>query len=266
MTPASSDKSKHEAVQQELEYLVPLSNFERRLLDDLLPLLDGQDYCYKQEVTSPHGSIFWDWKWLDLTQSCLNDYLGHDGECLQEDYQGDRSKAYDGFIYFLAHEDEEEKSLARAEQLRHVNGGFVARLGARPIEDVDIKPPAEDIPRWRLISTLDRMLKSTWEYHHALQKRKSRQFKIFELMHECALRWQLPINAIIVEEVLIQQPRFQDHYNVQRKPNPTEEANPVSGIHANQPKLDVLSILKRPSQNAPSMVSSPQTRVLSLTN
>jgi hypothetical protein len=104
-------------------YYVLLRPFERELASELAHILDQQEFGASVGEHPPFTTVFMAWKWASTVKNCLNDDLGE--EQLEEEYGGDKSKAYDLFIHFLAHTGGNRQNLARAEDIRSANKDFL---------------------------------------------------------------------------------------------------------------------------------------------
>ncbi|KAH8689276.1 kinase-like domain-containing protein [Phaeosphaeriaceae sp. PMI808] len=228
-----------------IEYFVRLSGFEQQLISELDFLLNQEHFAAFDPDHFPIAIVFSEWKWSHLVKNCLNDDLGHDGEYLYKDYAGDRTKAYDSFIHFLAHTGGEERNLARAEGFRRANETFLLNLGNRSICDVNVKPPEEDLPLWETISRLYQACGKYWKYEESLNGTNGK-FVIFTLIRKFTLQWKWPENVDIVERVLVQNPAFKASYNVERELIDSDPLVNLSSDQALGRKLEELHITKLP--------------------
>ena len=234
-----------------VEYFVPLSDFERQLVTELSSLLNQnrQGPFHAENTPSIAASIaaFNNWTWSSRVIRCMNEDL--EGESLQEEYQGDRSKAYNGLIHFLAHTASEEQNLARAESVREINPDFLLKLGNRPICDVKVKPVERDLPLWTTISKLYQECGQYWKNEELLSNPEG-TFTISELIRKYTLHWQWPENKEMIDRVLIRNPSFDAGYTVKRD---ARDANPDSEDLHRQTlagALEKLHITQRSSANS----------------
>jgi hypothetical protein len=226
-----------------IAYFVPLSPFERQLLSDLTVLLDEHHFSSLNPQNAPITVVFNEWKWSSLVRRCLNDDLGE--EHLREDYQGDRSKAYNAFIHFLAHQGELEQSLARTEGFRSSNEDFLVRLGDRPISDVEVKPVEKDLQSWETLSRVYHTHGRHWK-HKELLVNPEGTFDIWKLIRMFTLQWQWPENRDSVYRALIMNPSFMTYYEVKRHDSTQDSSNP-SQIQLPIGEFEQLDIKQRQS-------------------
>jgi hypothetical protein len=232
-----------------IEYFVPLSGFERRLVSELSILLNQEHFPAFDPDHFSIDTVFSEWEWTRLIRKCLNDDLGHDGQYLYQDYGGDRTKAYDSLIHFLAHTGSEKRNLARAERFRAANETFLVKLGDRSIRDVSVKPAGEDLLHWETISRLYQSCGQYWK-HEAPLKNKNGKFYVFQLVRRFTLHWKWPENVDIVERVLVQDLAFKASYCVERTWADSEPLASLSSDQALGQKFEKLHITTIPMEGS----------------
>ncbi|KAN0066969.1 Protein kinase-like domain containing protein [Elaphomyces granulatus] len=240
MAEETISSSDHVDCESSVAYFVPLSPFERRLLSDLPVLLDQQQFIPFDPQNAAITAVFNEWHWSSLVKRCLDDDLGE--EHLLEDYQGDRSIAYNAFIHFLAHQGEAKQSLARVEGFRSANEDFLLKLGDRSIKNVEVKPVEKDLHLWETLSRLYQTYGWCWKHKEPLSNPEG-TFDIWKLIRKFTLQWQWPENKDDVNRVLIMNPSFAAFYEVKRHCS-TQDG---SQIQVSIGEFEQLDIKQRPS-------------------
>jgi hypothetical protein len=200
-------------VRPSISYFVPLRPFERLLLSDLTVLLDQHHYPEFDPRNAPISSVFHEWTWAGHDKRCLNNELGE--EQLHEEYRGDRTAAYKSFVHILAHSDDEQQNLARAEDLQSTNEDFLLKLGDRPVNDVEFKPAVEDLQLWETLSRLYQTYGRYWKFKELLSNSEG-EFDIWKLIRRFTLHWQWPQNKGNVYQVLVMNSSFEALFEVSR--------------------------------------------------
>jgi hypothetical protein len=201
-----------------LKYIVPLCAFERLLLAEAKLFLD--DAKDEQNCTLPLTvtMLFPYWTWAQRVQEHLRDDL--EGETNVVEFHGNREMAYDGFIRDLSRGNlDETSSLARANQIRNTNEGFLARLGQLSPKSVKIVPAEEDLSFWETIarivpqcSQFVKESKSMWDLHPT--------FDIVRLVRVYTILRTNQSNVHDIDRTLIASPEFMTIYQVKRDENP----------------------------------------------
>ena len=236
-----------------IEYLVPLSKFERLLIDELRSLLNEDDFDDKHNLQMSPEEAFGKWKWADRIKRAIEGEF--DLKNMRSEHDGDRSKAYTGLLHYLKVGRLTDENVARINEIDIINPDFIFRLGEQPIEVVVVRPLDQDVPLWE---TIARILPSCEPF---LNRRlnlsePSNTFEILHLIKKFVLTWRLPFNRDIVLGLLINSPEFQAIYSVTAEysqaveTQDAEELNPEEYPDAGSLPLDMamdqqLSIVKR---------------------
>lgn len=186
-------------------------------------------------------NVFDSWKWSDVVRRRLDEHFGD--ECLHEECDGDRQKAYDWFIHFLTHHETDKRGLARTLRFRDTNDGFLTSLGERRISDVVIKPAEADLKCWEILAKLSLVAgkhsnDNTASVPNNLLGQSDDKFDIWKLIRRFALLQQWPDNQDNVERLLLMDPSFEAVYTVERR-DPRKSESYTS---------EVLSPVKEPKQ------------------
>jgi hypothetical protein len=235
----------------QIEYFLPLSTFEQRLLADLDALLNQHHFLSFDAQTTPVAAVFSEWKWTDLVKGGLKDNIG--GESFNTEYHGDRSKAYNGLMQFLGRMDREKRNLARTEGFQEANPDFLVRLEDRPISDVEVKPVETDLPYWETISRLYQTDVQYWK-HKDIRRNPHGTFDIFRLIRRFTLMWQWPENKDVVYRVLVTSAAFEEFYDVKQGVLGSDSDSDLGSGPSHYPgqvgRVERLKITKRPPSDS----------------
>lgn len=235
-----------------ITYKIPLAEFEKSLIADIGSVLGqaGHDISSGDNATEI-DSTFRAWKWPELVRGCLNDDLG---EGLQR-YQGNKLAAYNDTLHFIAHRGGEQRNTARSGLLRAANSSFLAKLGDRPIADVEAVHAGEEDQEWRILSTIYHITPPTWQFEDFLES-TSTKFEVWELLRAFAIQWLHPDNAVQIRRALFNHPIFTKNYSVEENDEIShEEVNPRAEFIMHE--ANTLKIKTRPDPSSISKVSLP---------
>lgn len=226
-------------------YYVPLRPFERELASELAHILDQQEFGASVGEHPPFTTVFMAWKWASTVKNCLNDDLGE--EQLEEEYGGDKIKAYDSFIHFLAHTGGNRQNLARAEDIRSANKDFLDQLGDRGISEVEVVPVDEDVEAWRTLSKVYHTFGRHWEHKDPLGNPRG-SFDVWQLIRKFVLHWNWPENKVLIDHSLVCSPIFASVYNTVRHPLVTGTGSEDHNVQEMTDGVEKLEIQKRPKE------------------
>lgn len=195
-------------------FYIALMPFEREIISQLQVQLDRENHTGYNAKRCPVSRVFEEWTWAKLIKSAMKDDLGHDGEYLMKDYGGNRVMGYNSLLHFLTHTGGGPRNLARVQQLRSINDRFLPELGNRTIEDVKVQPWPNDLALWQTISVMWQHCGQYWNFVGILGHYGG--FVILELIRKFTIQWKWDENVDLVDQTLLQSPRFETAYNVQR--------------------------------------------------
>lgn len=236
-----------------LDFIVPLLPFERILVDDLVRSVSIAPVDGNRDAQHRLNDTFWKWKWPNYVKRCLSDDLG--GDALQKDYRGNRFKACDACLHFIAHNGKEQNNLYRVAGLRQANEGFIERLGDQDIEDIHVRPADEDLERWIAVADIDQTFHPNWYHEDFLQSRRSGEFEFFEWTRKCALALSRPDNATIIDSLLVLHPNFRAIFEVGAEELP-EINSPHFETLTTRHVCPIRAIKRRPRPSVTSQVSA----------
>jgi hypothetical protein len=223
-------------------YYVPLRPFERELVSELAHLLDQQKFGASAGENPPFTTVFTAWTWASTVRKCLNDDLGE--EELHEEYSGDKNKAYQSFIHFLAHIGGDRRNLARAEDIRGANEDFLVQLGDRKISDVKVVSVNEDLNAWKTLSKVYH----TFGQHKELLGNPNDSFDVWKLIRKFILHWKWPENKGLIDLSLVCSPIFHSIYYTVRHPLVTGTGSEDPRVQVMTDSFEKLEIQKRPRE------------------
>jgi ribosomal protein S19E (S16A) len=219
-------------------YYVPLRPFERELASELAHILDQQEFRASVGEHPPFTTVFMAWKWASTVKNCLNDDLGE--EQLEEEYGGDKSKAYDSFIH--------------AEDIRSANKDFLGQLGDRGISEVEVVPVDEDVGAWKTLSKVYHTFGRHWEHKDPLGNPRG-SFDVWQLIRKFVLHWNWPENKVFIDHSLVCSPIFASVYNTVRHPLVTGTGSEDHNVQEMTDGVEKLEIQKRPKETKEASIS-----------
>jgi hypothetical protein len=226
-------------------YYVPLRPFERKLVSELTHLLDQQKFGASIGENPPFTTVFTAWKWASTVKECLKDDLGE--EQLHEEYSGDKNKAYNAFIHFLAHTGGNRQNLARAEDIRSANKDFLVQLGDRKISDVEVVSVDEDLDAWKTLSKVYLNFGRYWEHKELLVNPRG-SFDVWKLIRKFIIHWKWPENKGLIDRSLVCSPIFASVYHTVRHPLVTGIGSEDLQSQVMTDSVEKLEIQKKPRE------------------
>lgn len=227
-----------------LEYTLPLCEFERRQLADLQKLLDQSDVEPYREIGSSALLAFDRWKSSSEIHRSFKDFFSDES---QEEYQNNKSKAYEGMLQWLASNETLQQNLARTEMFRNANADFIAQVESLGTNDIEVKPALPDSGAWQTIGRLYRECGQRWTRETRRNPRGT--FEVWKIIRMFSLEWKWPKNKERVYDLIIENDTFKEFFSV-RTLVPEVPEDDSSEPKSDLQSLERLEIIERKSPKA----------------
>ena len=192
-----------------MKFNIPLAPFEKALISQVEKILDTSSEAAALLANVNVKSAFNDWTWTDHMKELEKEF---EDENLQEEYDGDKKRAYEEYMSFMGRK-EGGIELARVRRIQAENSSFIETLGERTLKDVEFSPPDEDFASWEIISRIYELYGRRWKAKSLRNLHGT--FEVWKLVHMFTAAWEGQKNKTDVLEMLSEHDQFWKVYDLE---------------------------------------------------
>lgn len=203
----------------EVQFVVPLLDFERSMIDDV------QEYLRSHpDLRGDRGDrteAFNLWKWSQKLQTVLQENLDTENESFRLEWGASRARAYEASFPMYENHDGHGRHRYRIMQMKVRNSKFLDFLGDRPASSIVAVPDPNDTSCWETLDAIVNAFGRPWDTPEKMDSDFG-LFDVFRMVRIFFVHSYEPFNAGRIGECLNSHPKFLETFTVERLPGPED--------------------------------------------